>query len=562
LASRDEDGEYERLISDKVEVKEEEEVKHKHGSRSVSSHKHHGHGDHGLKTGDAHKARHSSHQQHHSYSNPGGSAIGLGSPSRKAAGSLLDASLTDSPDTKTDKDKDKGQKADAAEDEGGTFSNAVVLLTAAVLIPLVVNLAHKDGMTGILTLKMLDVFLAVFFGNLWYSVWDQAMIAFHMRQMFQGSAQLWSAAVVIFIYATAQTGLESLSASGSVPEFEALKEIAAFTIAFALVLAGNVSQLGVSQLSSNPVPIAGSFGVCLLMECFCRLVFFLNYKAHLRDCRDQRVLKAMKQMESKIRAVTIGFCIAQAVRHFAAGTYAPVGRSILANGGQGADGFVTTFSIWLVCIALIGCFVVPQAKAFGLAGQNRYDVKAYLVMTVSWSYLLLFEFVLFWYKTQPDALPPELATSLFATVTSLAAVAKMTMFAQQYPDAGQTRDARETRDIFIEGLAFAAAWSWGMSYKMAFDVVGKRYQVGFGGLVPKLGIAIVIPIFMLPPYANFLKPAQLQEQDPQDEPDDESTAGQADGTASPPKKTDEVPATSTSETQAAPTAEAASKIET
>jgi len=265
LASRDEDtGIYEsqRLISDKVEEQvEEKEVKHKHGSRSVSGHNHRDHGDHGLQTDDAHKARHSSHQQQqqqHSYSHPG-------SHSRKLAGSLLEdspaVSPNDSPDAKTD--KDKTQKADAADDGGGTFSNAVVLLTAAVLIPLVVNLALQEGMTGLLTWKMLGIFTAVFFGNLWYSVWDQAMIALHLRQQFQGSAQIWSAAIVCAVYAGAQFGLENLSASGNVAAVEALKETAAFTIAFALVLAANVSQLGVSQLSSNPAPIAGSFLVCL-----------------------------------------------------------------------------------------------------------------------------------------------------------------------------------------------------------------------------------------------------------------------------------------------------------
>jgi len=484
------DEDYERLISDEGVAEGHRRSAHLQKNVHDARQAHH----------TAHQARHS-HQQTF-YSNSGSRSFSSAhQPSAPAPG----------PSTSPEGDK---------EDSGGDFSNAVTLLTAAVLIPSVVHLALKEDSTGLLTLKMLDVFVSVFFAKLWYSVWDQFLITFHVRQQFYGSAQLWSALVVIILYVATQAGMSNMAAADNLAGFYALRDVAGMTVGLALVSATNVAQLGVSQLRVNTLPIAGSFAVCLMTEIFARLVFGINYKLNLRDNGDQRVVQAVQEMEANIRALSTGFCIAQAIRHYAAGAYAPLGHDILANQGAGAQGFVTTFSIWLAIITIAGLVVVPRAKKLGLQAGRKYDMKAYLVMTVVWSYLLLFEFLLIWYKTQKDAVPPELATSIFATVTTAAALMKMAGFAQMYPDAGRTKDFRETRDLFIKGLAFAAAWAWGNSYKLGFDCISKRYQMGFKGLVPKLALALVVPIFMLPPYIKCLKPAQLREGDAKDSGDE------------------------------------------
>lgn len=59
-------------------------------------------------------------------------------------------------------------------------------------------------------------------------------------------------------------------------------------------------------------------------------------------------------------------------------------------------------------------------------------------------------------------------------------------------------------------ISLVVAWSWEHCFHTAIDVVSKQYQVGYGGLVPKLIIAISIPLIILPGYIVFLKPIAVE----------------------------------------------------
>merc|ERR1719436_1997979 len=68
-----------------------------------------------------------------------------------------------------------------------------------------------------------------------------------------------------------------------------------------------------------------------------------------------------------------------------------------------------------------------------------------------------------------------------------------------------TPEVRETNNISITGVSLVAAWSWEHCFNIAFDVIGQEYQVGYGGLIPKLVLATVIPAVLLPTYVVHVR---------------------------------------------------------
>merc|ERR1719321_704767 len=74
---------------------------------------------------------------------------------------------------------------------------------------------------------------------------------------------------------------------------------------------------------------------------------------------------------------------------------------------------------------------------------------------------------------------------------------------------GGNREYMKAAKIGMTGLGLVAAWSWEHCFHVALEVVGGEYEVGYGGLIPKLVLAILVPCFVLPVYVNYVKPVVL-----------------------------------------------------
>merc|ERR1719240_1845385 len=75
---------------------------------------------------------------------------------------------------------------------------------------------------------------------------------------------------------------------------------------------------------------------------------------------------------------------------------------------------------------------------------------------------------------------------------------------------GRSREHIGAARIGMTGLGLVAAWSWEHCFHVALDVVGEEYEVGYGGLIPKIVLAIIVPSFVLPVYVNYVKPIVLE----------------------------------------------------
>merc|ERR1719262_1979192 len=72
------------------------------------------------------------------------------------------------------------------------------------------------------------------------------------------------------------------------------------------------------------------------------------------------------------------------------------------------------------------------------------------------------------------------------------------------------RDIVSSAKIGMTGLGLVCAWSWEHCFHVALEVVGDEYEVGYGGLIPKIVLAILVPCFVLPVYVNYVKPIVLE----------------------------------------------------
>merc|ERR550537_530745 len=72
------------------------------------------------------------------------------------------------------------------------------------------------------------------------------------------------------------------------------------------------------------------------------------------------------------------------------------------------------------------------------------------------------------------------------------------------------REHMKAARIGMTGLGLVAAWSWEHCFHVALDVVGNEYEVGYGGLIPKIVLAILVPCFVLPVYVSYVKPIVLE----------------------------------------------------
>merc|ERR1719162_2178716 len=70
----------------------------------------------------------------------------------------------------------------------------------------------------------------------------------------------------------------------------------------------------------------------------------------------------------------------------------------------------------------------------------------------------------------------------------------------------QCGPARHAAHVSITAFALMAAWSWEHCFDMAMDVIGDVYDMGYGGLIPKTTLAILLPVCILPVYVLHVKP--------------------------------------------------------
>lgn len=167
--------------------------------------------------------------------------------------------------------------------------------------------------------------------------------------------------------------------------------------------------------------------------------------------------------------------------------------------------------LWSVCLLLGSAFVLPILHEFDDRGywtrKLIHVCKVTLIMCIAWGFLLWGQWEFYENLFEGDVMFGHL---LFACIATLVCVLVLYMLAALQL---HHKNTRATRAICITGISLAAAWSWEHCFNQAFNILGDRYNIGYGGCVPKGVLAIIIPLAILPAYLFHIKPRVIADEE-------------------------------------------------
>jgi len=451
---------------------------------------------------------------------------------------------------------------DCPRDYGAT-ATAIGLLFVVVVIPIVIFMALSPGPISDLVLKLVDTSISIFLAVLWFSAFSGVMDSQPVHRLFPFAEEVFVVVQVLVLYtlvmAVAYVWRDKelrLAAFGG---------CGAHYVAFAGIHATGEVQHEASKFSDETghwwtFLVAGASFLILA------LVFRASHLGWLRPLEHPKLDEAVEDIELDIIALTCSFAITQALRHALTGRYPEHHASLLqqalapspqvAAAGPaalqlaGCDGhrhtpgamhevheawqrwFMLIWSLGLTAVAAVCLKYINAIGEYGgrYARKAAHLTRAMLVMCIAWGYLLWGEWV---FNEVLFVGEPVVALMSFAVLTTLISLALISGLAQM--DVG-LRPVRQTVSISVTGASLVAAWSWERCFDAALDIIGERYQVGYGGLVPKVALAFSIPLAILPVYVTYIKPRVMEaerREDLQQHADAEAVVGSLSPTTSP-----------------------------
>lgn len=231
---------------------------------------------------------------------------------------------------------------------------------------------------------------------------------------------------------------------------------------------------------------------------------------------------AIEELELDIIGLVLSFAIMQALRHVLTGHY-PAQAHLLLQSAGGSDciinglehhhqhtasqrGLMLLASVVLTLLAFLSLRFLEDFKGRGYwVNKGIHVVQVVLVMCVAWGYLLWGEWQFYETFFRGDKMFGKMVFAVIATTASLLIILSLA-----YATHERFSSARGYAKIVVMAVSLVAAWSWEHCFHTAIDVLAEQYQVGYGGLVPKIVIAFAVPVIILPGYIIFMKPIVVE----------------------------------------------------
>eukprot|EP00933_Yihiella_yeosuensis_P064265 TRINITY_DN6762_c0_g1_i1.p1 TRINITY_DN6762_c0_g1~~TRINITY_DN6762_c0_g1_i1.p1 ORF type:complete len:1002 (-),score=247.76 TRINITY_DN6762_c0_g1_i1:353-3358(-) len=405
----------------------------------------------------------------------------------------------------------------------GAHSVAVGLVASVVLIPIVVFMALSDSIVAELTLKMLDTFISIFLAVLWFNCFTQALVTFEVAQMFPYAEEVFGLVQILALYAIAM--VIAYLWRDEKKTLITFCSCGAHYIAFASISTAGMTQQDFSEdAADGAIEPVMSFTFCAVIIGFLLGLSFINHKLWRRDVEHEKLHECIDELELDIMGLTASFGITQAVRHAITGRYPPLGHFFLFlqkySGDATGHGHHYHHAawqrwfmfFWAVGIAVFASFLLPalnKVQGGKMAHQFVHILKVILIMLVAWGFLLWGQWEFYENLFTGD---PMFGHMLFAVIATLCCLAFLCIMAKHLGD-NPTVEQRETSSITITGVSLVAAWSWEHCFNLAFDIIGDEYQVGYKGLVPKLVLATLIPLALIPTYVMHIKTRVIEDEE-------------------------------------------------
>lgn len=490
------------------EHKDDHKVTHNDGHKAHEEHssQHDGHDDHGHQSHDDH-GHHDSHGEH---AHGGHEHHGDEDTLLHHNGEHVDEHLQ--------------------EDAGCAHPVAVGLVAAVIMIPLMISMAMDPGVIGTLTYMLLDTFVSIFLAVLWFNAFSHLVEFFHRRGLDSYvSPDVVAVVQVCVLYVIAMV----ISYMWRNNEMRLLTfcSCGAHYIAFAGIYASGTTQHGVGKWAGEGIfgPLA-SFVCVFVTVIILSLVALFNYFSWRRYIGHSKLNEAVEDLEVDVMGLIASFLITQSVRHTLTGRYPPLHFLFLQNeneplynennfifkahkNGDHHDHYVHTawqrafMLCWSISLSIISGLVLPHCKKsqdYYLWNKVMRITKVVLIMLVAWGYLLWGQWMFYETIFKGDLMFGHMVFASLATLCCLGVLFGLASIRVT------TASSKETIHITITGVSLVAAWSWEHCFNIAIDVIGEDFQVGFGGLVPKFALAIVIPMVLLPTYLKHVKTRVIQ----------------------------------------------------
>jgi len=228
-------------------------------------------------------------------------------------------------------------------------------------------------------------------------------------------------------------------------------------------------------------------------------------------------------MELDIIGLVISFAITQTLQQAVLGFYPAHFHFLQMDAGihhsfiQGSDTHPTELQCffvlaWSVILTIVAAFLITKLddmadSEMSCISRTARIVKVILVMCIAWGYLL-------WGKWQfYDGFfrgHPMFGSMFFAVIATLASLFLILVLSTLHLE---DHKVMESVGITLMGASLVVAWSWEHAFSQAINVVAARYDVGYGGMVPRFIMATVIPLFLMPFYVKHLKPKVIKIQE-------------------------------------------------
>lgn len=417
----------------------------------------------------------------------------------------------------------------------GAEAVAMGLIFAVVTIPILLYMAMAPGPMSELVLKLVDTSISIFLAVLWFSAFSALLGTRRVHDMFPYAEEVFALLQVVALYVIMMV----------VAYFWRDKEMRLVTfagcgahyVAFAGIRAIGETQNEAAKAVANNYGHWMAFLACVVGIAILICVFRITHVCWVHRVGHDKLREVVDDIELDIIGLIGSFAVTQALRHALTGQYPqlkhlffqqPLGGAVhhqqplaeqpgLLVGFHAVRGnpdgknswqkwFLLGWSVLLTVIAACSLTYLNRVSesASRCVSKTIHIAKVVLVMCIAWGYLLWGEWTFNEAFLDGDPMFGEICFSSLATLTSLALITVLARLNVKLPAV------RQTTTISITGASLVAAWSWEHCFDHALDVIGKKYQVGYDGMVPKAVLAFFIPLAVLPVYVTYIKPRVME----------------------------------------------------
>lgn len=392
----------------------------------------------------------------------------------------------------------------------GAHSVAVGLIAGAIIIPLVIGMVLEEGTLGNLTFRLLDTFTSIFLAVLWFNTFSSIVIEGNRLWRIPYFVEVFSAIQVFVLYIIANA-IAYLWRNNHL-RMTTFCSIGAHFIAFAGIMHGSHLQHETSKMADPEIAPIVSFVFCFVTIVVLLGVSAVNQCLWRNKVEHHAMNHALDHLELDILGLVLSFLITQAVRHALRDQY-PKMHLLLQEGQHNPHShkefihpqwqcwFMLGWSVFLTITAGLVLPWLNQYREKGWVSKLIHVTKVTLIMLVAWGYILYGQWEFYERMFHGDAMFGHMVFAVLAT-----AIGMVLLYIMAEIQGRSTRQQiLETNRITVTGISLVVAWSWEHCFNIALDVIGKDYSIGYGGLVPKVVLAVAIPLVMLPVYFKHVR---------------------------------------------------------